>query len=224
MRKRIKLRDRKLPDYTRGEEIMNMVTHIAGGGLGVLILAVCLLKTIPAKNILGIIGSAIFGGTIIALYCMSSIYHGLHAGTGKKVMQIIDHCTIYFLICGTYTPIMLAGFVPVYPLLGWGLLGAEWALAILAATLTAIDLKKYNIFSMICYIAMGWGIIFFLPQAVAVLTKPGFLLLLSGGIVYTLGAVLYGIGSKTRWFHSVFHIFVVLGSVLHALAIFFYVL
>ena len=224
MAKRIKLQDRLLPDYTRGEEIMNMVTHIVGGGLGILILVVCLVKAIFGGNTLGIVGSAIFGGTMIVLYTMSSVYHGLHAGTGKKVMQIIDHCTIYFLICGTYTPIMLAGFVPVYPILGWGLLGLEWSLAILAATLTAIDLKKYNIFSMICYIAMGWGIIFFLEHAISVLTKPGFLLLLSGGIAYTVGAILYGIGSKTRWFHSVFHIFVVLGSSLQAMAIILYVL
>ena len=224
MAKRIKLKDRLLPDYTRGEEIMNMVTHIVGGGLGVLILVVCLLKAIITQNGLAIVGAAIFGGTMIVLYSISSVYHGLHAGTGKKVMQVIDHCTIYFLICGTYTPILLASFVPAYPIVGWGLLGAEWALAILAATLTAIDLKKYNVFSMICYIAMGWGIIFFLPQALAVLTKPGFLLLLSGGIAYTVGAVLYGIGAKTRWFHSVFHIFVVLGSILQAFAIILYVL
>ena len=224
MAKRIKLCDRLLPDYTRGEEIMNMVTHIAGGGLGILILAVCLVKAILARSVLGIVGAAIFGGTMIVLYTMSSVYHGLLPGTGKKVMQIIDHCTIYFLICGTYTPIMLSGFVPVYPLLGWGLLGLEWALAILAATLTAIDLKKYNAFSMICYILMGWGIIFFLPQAIEIMTRPGFMLLLSGGIAYTVGAVLYGIGSKQRWFHSVFHIFVVLGSVLQALAIILYVL
>ena len=224
MAKRIKLRDRLLPDYTRGEEIMNMVTHIVGGGLGVLILPLCVLKAALGKNTLGIVGSAIYGFTMVALYTMSSIYHGLRPGTGKKVMQVIDHCTIYFLICGTYTPLLLVAFVPVYPVLGWGLLAAEWALAILAATLTAIDLKKYNIFSMICYIAMGWGIVFFLPQAIQVLTKPGFLVLLSGGIAYTLGAILYGIGSKTRWFHSVFHIFVVLGSVLQFLAIVLYVL
>lgn len=224
MAKRIKLCDRLLPDYTRGEEIMNMVTHIVGGGLGILILLFCLTKTISAKSTVGIVGAAIFGGTMIVLYAMSSIYHGLHAGTGKKVMQVIDHCTIYFLICGTYTPIMLSSFVPEYPLIGWGLLATEWGLAILAATLTAIDLKKYNVFSMICYIAMGWGIILFLPKAIALLTKPGFLLLLGGGIAYTVGAILYGIGSKTRWFHSVFHIFVVLGSSLQAMAIILYVL
>ncbi len=224
MAKRIKLCDRLLPSYSRGEEIMNMVTHIVGGGLGVLVLAACLIQAILGGNALSIVGAAIYGGTMVCLYAVSSVYHGLHPSTGKKVMQIIDHCTIYFLICGTYTPILLSGFVPSYPVLGWGLLGAEWALAILAATLTAIDLKKYNVFSMICYILMGWGIIFFLPQAIEVLTKPGFLILLGGGIAYTLGAILYGIGSKTPWFHSVFHIFVVLGSGLQALAIILYVL
>lgn len=221
MTKRIRLRDRLLPDYTRGEEIMNMITHIVGGAFGILILILCILKSDETS---GIIGSTVYGTTMIALYTVSSIYHGISSGTGKKVMQIIDHCTIYFLICGTYTPILLSAFVPVYPLLGWGLLTAEWALAILAATLTAIDLKKYNVFSMICYIAMGWGIIFFLPQALQVLGTDGFFLLLSGGIAYTIGAVLYGIGSKKHWMHSVFHIFVVLGSILQALSILFYVL
>ncbi len=224
MKKRIRLRDRHLPDYTRGEEIMNMVTHIVGGSLGILVLVLCVLKAAAHSNTPGIVGASVYGGTMVILYTVSSVYHGLHPSTGKKVMQIIDHCTIYFLICGTYTPILLSAFVPVYPLLGWGLLAAEWSLAILAATLTAIDLKKYNVFSMICYIAMGWGIIFFLPQAIAVLTKPGFYLLLSGGIAYTIGAVLYGIGSKLRWMHSVFHIFVVLGSALQFLAIILYVL
>ena len=203
---------------------MNMVTHIVGGGLGVLIMAVCVVKALLYGNIPGVVGSAVYGCTMIALYCMSSIYHGLRPGTGKKVMQVIDHCTIYFLISGTYTPILLSAFLPVYPVIAWGLLAAEWALAILAATLTAIDLKKYNIFSMICYIAMGWGIILFLPQTIQVLTKPGFCLLLSGGIAYTIGAALYGIGAKMRWMHSVFHIFVVLGSILQFWAIFFYTL
>ena len=221
---RIKLRDRHLPDYTRGEEIMNMVTHIVGGGLGILALIFCVIRAVLRDNTLGVIGSAIYGSTMIILYTVSSVYHGLRPSMGKKVMQVIDHCTIYFLICGTYTPILLSAFVPVKPMIGWGLLGMEWILGILAATLTAIDLKKYNVFSMVCYIFMGWGIIFFLPLAVRLLTKPGFLLLLAGGIAYTLGAVLYGIGSKTRWFHSVFHIFVVLGSLLQALAIYYYVL
>ena len=139
-------------------------------------------------------------------------------------MQIIDHCTIYFLIVGTYTPILLAAFLPVYPHIAWGLLIGEWALCALAVTLTAIDLKKYTVFSMICYIGMGWGIIFFLPQCINVMTLTGFYWLLSGGVAYTIGAIFYGIGSKKPWIHSVFHIFVVLGSILQFIAIYLYAL
>lgn len=221
MTRRIPLKYRSLSYYSQGEEIMNMVTHIVGGSMGVFVLLLCLLRS---GSTAAVVGSAIYGGSMIALYAVSSVYHGLHPNMGKKVMQIIDHCTIYMLIAGTYTPILLVGFVPVYPAIGWGLLAAQWALAALAATLTAIDLKKYNAFSMVCYILMGWGIVFFLPQAMDVLGKQGFGLLLAGGITYTVGAILYGIGSRKPWFHSIFHIFVVLGSFWQFLAIFLYVL
>lgn len=224
MKKRTKLSERTLPDYLKGEECMNMVTHIVGGGLGILMLSLCILKSVHSGSILKIITSAVYGCSIVALYAMSSIYHGLRAGTAKKVLQVLDHCTIYFLIAGTYTPIVLCAIVPLYPTLGWGLLIAEWVLAAVAATLTAIDLHNYRVFSMICYIGMGWAIIFFLPQAQTALTLPGFNLTLAGGIAYTIGAVLYGIGSKKRWIHSVFHIFVVIGSILQFLAIYLFVL
>ncbi len=219
---RTKLTDRKLPSYTRGEEIMNMVTHIVGGGAGLLLTLLCCIKAATRGTIYGLIGCVIFAVTITALYSMSSIYHGLAPGTSKKVLQVLDHCTIYFLISGTYTPILLGAFEPIYPGICWGLLAFQWGLTALAATLTAIDLRKYNVFSMICYICMGWSIIPFIPQAIEVLTAPGFYLLLSGGIAYTVGAILYGIGSKKPWFHSIFHIFVVIGSILQALSILLY--
>ena len=222
--KRIKLSDRLLPNYTTGEEVMNMVTHIVGGALGLVVLVLCMLRAVGQGITCNIIGCGVYGLSIVTLYTISSVYHGLHPGMAKKVLQVLDHCTIYLLIAGTYTPILLASFVPTYPMIGWGLLAAEWILAALAATLTAIDLKKYTVFSMICYIGMGWGIIFFLPQTVQVMTMPGFLLLLSGGIAYTVGAILYGIGSKRHWIHSVFHIFVVIGSLLQFLAIYLYCL
>jgi hemolysin III len=222
--KRTKLADRLLPDYTRGEEIMNMVTHIVGGALAVAVLVLCVIRSALHGNLTGLLTSIFYGITMIATYTMSSVYHGLHPGTGKKVLQIIDHCTIYTLIAGTYTPIVLTAIAPKYPLIGWGLFAVEWALAALATTFTAIDLKKYNVFSMICYIGMGWGIAFFFPQTLEVMTLPGFLLLLAGGIAYTIGAVLYGIGGKRKWMHSVFHIFVVLGSGLQFLAIWGYAL
>lgn len=222
--KRLKLAERLLPDYTTGEEIMNMVTHIVGGGLGLVALVLGVIRAACRGTALDIVGCAVYGASIVMLYTISSVYHGLRPPMAKKVLQVIDHCTIYFLIAGTYTPIMLSAFVPTYPLIGWGLLGAEWILAALAVTLTAIDLKKYNVFSMICYIGMGWGIIFFVPQAIEVMSMPGFLWLLSGGIAYTIGAVLYGIGAKKRWMHSVFHIFVVIGSLLQFLSIYLFVL
>ena len=218
--KRIKLKDRKLPTYTIGEEIMNMVTHIVGGAMGLAALVLCLAK---AETPLGILCALIYGGSMICLYTMSSVYHGLRPSAGKRVMQVLDHCTIYFLIAGTYTPIALMALAPEYPVIGWGLLIFQWALTALAVTLTAIDLKKYTVFSMICYIGMGWAVIFFVPQTLQVLGSDGFGWLLSGGIVYTLGSILYGIGSKKPWFHSVFHIFVVLGSVLQMISILFYV-
>ena len=220
--KRTKLSDRVLPDYSRGEELMNTVTHIVGGALGVAALTLCVVFAALRHNVYGVVGSAIYGTSLIALYTVSSVYHGLKPGMGKKVMQIVDHCTIYFLIAGTYTVIVLSAIRPRYPVLGWGLFAFEWAMAALATTLTAIDLKKYNVISMICYIGLGWAIIPFARQALEVLTLPGFLFLLLGGIAYTIGAVLYGIGSRKKWMHSVFHIFVVLGSVLQFFAVLLY--
>ena len=219
--KRIPLRQRKLPVYSRGEEIMNMVTHIVGGAVGIVVL---LAGMILARGAMAKTAMAIYGGCMICLYTMSSVYHGLRPSTGKRVMQILDHCTIYFLIAGTYTPIALIALRPVYPIIGWGLAIFQWGLTALAVTLTAIDLKKYNVFSMICYICMGWAVLPFMGQLQTVLGTTGFAFLLSGGIAYTLGAVLYGIGAKKHWFHSIFHIFVVLGSALQLICILFYVL
>ncbi|MBE6924199.1 MAG: hemolysin III family protein [Ruminococcaceae bacterium] len=224
MKKRTKLSDRKLPDYYKGEEIMNMVTHIVGGALGVTALTLCVIFAALNGNTYGVVGSAIYGGCMIALYCMSSIYHGMRPGMGKKVLQVLDHCTIYFLIAGTYTVIALSALRPLDPVLGWGMFSFQWALTALAVTLTAIDLKKYNVFSMICYVCMGWAILPFASQTIQALTMQGFGWLLAGGICYTIGAVLYGIGSKKHWMHSVFHIFVVLGSLLQFFSILFYAL
>ena len=220
--KRTCLRERLLPNYTKGEEIMNMVTHISGGGLAILGSLFCILAACRVGGWETILGAVIYCTAMVGVYTMSSVYHGLRAGTAKKVMQVIDHCAIYFLIAGTYTPILITGFLPVFPAIGWGLLAMQWILTALAVTLTAIDLKKYKVFSMVCYIFMGWGIIFFLPQAMAVMTKPGFYWLLAGGIVYTIGAVLFGIGKKIPWMHAVFHIFVILGSLFQYLAIVLY--
>ncbi len=222
--KRTKLSDRQLPVYSRGEELMNMITHIVGGALGVVVLLTCVVRAALDDNYYGILSCTIYGTTFITMFTISSVYHGLKPGMSKKVMQVIDHCTIYFLIAGTYTAVVLAAIRPVYPKLGWGLFIFEWVLAVAAAILTAIDLKKYNVFSMVCYIGMGWAVIPFAKQTLEVMTLPGFLLLLFGGIAYTVGSILYGLGKKKKWMHSVFHIFVVLGALLQYFSVLLYAL
>ena len=222
--KRTKLAERALPDYTRGEEIMNMVTHIVGGAMGIAVLTLCVIRAALNVNVWGIVTSAIYGASMVTMYTISSVYHGLKPNLGKKVMQVIDHCTIYFLIAGTYTVILLSALRPVYPVLAWSIFAFEWAMAALATTLTAIDLKKYSVFSMVCYIGMGWAIIPFWRQVVEVMDKGGFVLLLTGGITYTIGSILYGLGKKQKWMHSVFHIFVILGSLLQFFSVLFFAL
>ena len=224
MSTKIKLSEHRLPDYSRGEELTNMITHTLGGLLGIAVLVLCVIRAAQNHNVYGIAASGIYGAAMICTFSVSSVYHGLLPCMGKKVMQIIDHCTIYLLIAGTYTAVVLSAIRPVYPILGWGLFIFEWVLAAVAATLTAINMKKYEVFSMICYIGMGWAVIPFARQTHTVLTAPGFLLLLWGGIAYTIGAVLYGIGSKKKWMHSVFHVFVVLGALLQFLSILLYAL
>ena len=222
--KRTKLADRVLPDYTRGEERFNMITHIVGGALGIVALVLCVVRSALNHNPWGVVGSAIYGASLIMLYTISAVYHGLRPPRAKKVLQVLDHCTIYFLIAGSYTPICLTAIRRVSPGWGWTIFGVVWALAALAITLTAVDLKKYAVFSMICYIGMGWCIIVALKIALKAIPLAGFLWLLAGGVAYTIGAVLYGLGKKKRYVHSVFHIFVVVGSVLQFVCIFFYVL
>ncbi len=222
--KRIKLKDRVLPSYTKGEEIFNMVTHIVGGALGVTATVLCVVFAAIRSNIYGIISTAVFGATMILLYTMSSIYHGLRPNKAKKVFQVIDHCSIYLLISGTYTPFALCTLREHSPLLGWSIFGIIWALAILGITLNAIDLKSFRVISMVLYISMGWCIIFTAKVIYYSLGNIGFSLLLCGGIAYTIGAVFYGLGRKHKYIHSVFHIFVVLGSLMHFFCIFFYVI
>lgn len=221
---RTKLADRKLPDYTRGEEIFNMVSHIVGASFGVVALILCVIVSALNRDPWGVVGSAVYGASLIVLYTMSSVYHGLRPEMPKKVMQVLDHCTIYFLIAGTYTPILLTAIRRVSPAWAWTIFGIVWGFAAMGSVFTAIDLKKYSKLSMCCYIGMGWCIVIAAKTAFIAIPFPGLMLLLAGGISYTVGAVIYGIGVKHRYMHSVFHIFVVAGSILQFFCIILYVL
>lgn len=223
-RVRTKLMDRKLPDYTRGEELFNMISHIVGGALGIAALVLCIIRSALRHNGYGLAGSIVFGLSMILLYTMSSIYHGLHDGMGKRVLQVLDHCTIYVLIAGTYTPLLLSAMRPIDPVSSWALLAVVWGLAAIAITLTAIDLHRFRVLSMALYIGMGWTIVFRLPLLMQAVGPVGFGLILAGGLCYTIGAILYGVGKKKRYMHSVFHLFVIAGSMCHTLAILLFAL
>ena len=221
---RTRLCDRQLPFYTRGEEIFNTASHIVGGAFGILALVLCVIFSAIRRDAWAVVSGTIYGSTMVLLYTMSSVYHGVRAPMAKKVMQVIDHCTIYGLIAGTYTPVLLCSIRPVSPGWGWALFGIIWGLAAIATVFTAIDLKKYAVFSMICYLGMGWCIVFAAKPTMEAIALPGLALLLFGGIAYTVGAIMYGLGNKHRYMHSVFHLFVLVGSVLHFFAILLYVL
>ena len=219
--KRIPLANRTLPGYTRGEEIFNMVSHITGGALGLVALSLCLCISIIYRNPYGIPGGIIFGLSMILLYTMSSIYHGLRPGTAKKVFQIIDHCTIYLLIAGTYSPCCFQLMRLGYASKGWTILLIVWSLAIIGIILNAIDLKRYRHVSMLLYLGMGWCIVGLSTPALMLemMGTTGTAFMLAGGIAYTVGAVFYGVGHKKKYMHSVFHLFCVLGSLLHVISV-----
>ena len=221
---RTALSQRALPNYTKGEEMFNMISHIVGGVFGIVALVLGVIAAAQTRDVWKIVSVSIYGATLVTMYSVSSVYHGLNKNTAKKVMQVIDHCDIYFLIAGTYTPILLCSIRPHNEAIAWTIFGIEWGLTALAVTLNAIDLKKFSKLSMTCYIGMGWCIIAVIKPTIEYLTMAGFWWLLWGGIAYTIGAVLYGIGKKVHYMHSVFHIFVVIGSVLQYVAIFVYVI
>ena len=225
MNKRTKLAERKLPNYTRGEEIFNMVTHIVGAAFGVVMLVLGIVFAAVRGHVAGVLTAIVFGLSLIVLYTMSAVYHGLSPRIkGKKVMQILDHCSVFLLIAGSYTPLTVCALVPANPVLGWTIFALVWIVSIIGIILNSIDIKKYQAFSMICYLGLGWCIVVSFPVLASVLPAIAIWLLLLGGIAYTLGAILFGLGCKIKYMHSIFHIFCVLGSILQAIMIIIYVL
>ena len=222
---RIRLKDRVLPTYSKGEEIFNMVTHVVGAAFGLVAMVLCIIMAAIHGDAYGVVSSVIYGITMMLLYIMSSIYHGLRRqGTAKKVFQVLDHCTIFLLIAGSYTPFALVLFREYNVALGWEIFGVIWGMAILGVVLNSIDLKRYRVFSMICYLVMGWAILFRADLLPKLLDPAGIVLLVAGGIAYTVGAIIYGIGRKKKWMHSIFHLCIILGSLLQFFCILFYVL
>lgn len=218
--KRTKLEDRQLPDYTRGEEIFNMVSHIVGGAFGVIALGLCAGFSIYHKNWWGLAGGIIYGLMMIYLYTISSIYHGLIPEKPKKVMQVLDHCTIFALIFGTYVPVLLTGIRENYIVIFWVTLAILIASTAVCVTFTAIDFKRYAVIANIGYFGIGWASVLLLYPMYKVYGIEFVIWILAGGLAYTFGIIFFAMGMKKRYMHSVFHLFILLGSVLHFIGIF----
>lgn len=206
--------------YSLAEELISAISHGVGAMFAVAALAVAVVFAVFSGDLWRILSVSVYGAMMIILYTNSTIYHALRPGTGKKVFRIIDHCSVFLLIAGSYTPYTL---VTLRGPLGWTLFGIVWTAAILGIVLTAVDFKRFAKFSMACYLLMGWVVVAAFKPLAESLAPNGLLLLVLGGILYTVGAVLYLIGRKKKFIHSVWHFFVLAGSVLHYFSILFYV-
>lgn len=204
-----------LPIYCVGEEIFSAVTHGIGTVLSVAALVFLLISC--RKDVLTVASAAIFGGTMTLLYLVSTLYHALGVYKAKKVFRILDHCTIFLLIAGTYTPITL---LCIRGCEGFTMFCVVWAAAIIGIVLNSVDLKRFAKLSMACYIAMGWIVIAAMERLLMNMNETGVWALFIGGIFYTVGAVVYGIGKRVKYMHSIWHIFVLLGSLSHTVSIY----
>lgn len=219
---RTRLKDRKLPNYTRGEEIFNMVTHIVGGGFGIIALSLCVTISVMRGNNWGMAGGIIYGLMMILLYTVSSVYHGLKPESAKKVMQVLDHCMIYAMIVGTYAPILLTGLREKKPLLAIVLGAVILVMTAIGVTFTAIDFHKYKVLATGGYFVIGWSALFSIKSIAQAFGGGLVFWLVTGGVVYTVSMIFFGLGIRHRWHHSVFHILIVLGSILQFVGIFRY--
>ena len=209
-----------VPKYTLGEELLNSITHGLGVLFGITILVLTIIMSAYHHNTIGIVSSCIYGTSMIIMFLISCLYHALSPRIGaKKVFRILDHCDIYAFIAGSYTPFclsLLGGAV------GWTLFGIIWTCAIIGVILNSINLEKYKKISLGLYLIQGWMVLISFNSLYQALPTKGLIYLLSGGIVFTIGAVLYGMGKKMRYMHSVFHIFVLAGCILQSFSILFY--
>ncbi len=194
--------------YTLGEEVMNAVTHGVGALLavagGTLLIASSASQQDPYK----LASSIVYGLSLAMLYLMSTLYHSIASPRAKAVLRVFDHCSIFLLIAGTYTPFTL---VTLRQTGGWGLFGAIWGTAAVGIALNAISLRRFE--KLLCYVVMGWAVVFQAGTLLSALSPGGLALLVAGGICYTGGILFYVL--RRPYMHGVWHLFVLAGSVCH---------
>jgi hemolysin III len=208
-----------MPVYTKGEELFNAISHIVGGGLGILFAAIAFIVAAQTPTAEKIVAVSIYSLSIVTLYTMSSLYHFLPMGKAKRIFRIFDHCTIYLLIAGCYTPFCMILFwnEPIGKIIFF----TEWGIALLGITFNAINMnwKAVKVLSMISYVIMGWMIVLVFPSLLQRVAFACVAFLLAGGISYTVGILFYALGKKKKYMHCVWHMFVLAGSILQFISI-----
>jgi len=206
--------------YSPAEEMTNVVSHAIGLLLSVVGLLLMLLRAGGTGDVLRIVSAAIFGAGLIALYAASTFYHGARDPKVRSRLRVNDHASIYLLIAGTYTPIAL---VTLNGWVGWTIFGVTWSMAVTGVIVKLFFTGRYHLLSTLMYVFMGWIIIFAIKPLMSNMPSAGLAWLVAGGVAYTVGAILYSI-EKIHFNHAIFHLFVLLGSFCHFIAVYSYVL
>jgi hemolysin III len=206
--------------YSPAEERINIASHALGLVLSLIGLVLLVVHANAQGNILHVASCAIFGTSLVMLYATSTIYHSARTPAFRHRLRVVDHAVIYVLIAGSYTPITL---ITMGGATGWLMFGITWGMAFTGIILKLFFTGRFTLLSTFMYVFMGWIIVFAIEPLIDNLPTKGLIWLLSGGIAYTLGAVLYAI-KKIKFNHAIFHIFVLLGSACHFITVYFYVL
>lgn len=201
-----------------GEEIANAVSHGAGVLLAIAGMVALLVRASQSGSTLAVVSVALYGASMIILYLVSCLYHSLAAPRGKKILQIMDHCSIFLLILGSYIPITL---ILIGGWIGWAMFGVITACAVLGIVLNSVSFQRWRKLSMVLYVVMGWLGLFTLPLILRAASLKGLILLLLGGVSYTLGIVFYR-QRERKYRHFIWHLFVLGGTILHFIFIYYY--
>lgn len=208
-----------LNSYPQHEEKLNIVTHAVGIFGAVLALIFMLIKIVPLHSLAHLLSALIYGISLVTLYTASTLFHSSNKPRLRHRLNIFDHCAIFFLIAGTYTPYAL---ITLRGTTGWVVLAVIWMIALGGIVLKFFFTGKYRILSTIMYVGMGWVVVFAIKPLYNNLDFAGFMWLMVGGLAYTLGAVLYAV-KKIPYNHAIFHVFVLMGSASHFISIYYYV-
>ncbi|MCL9663543.1 hemolysin III family protein [Paenibacillus hunanensis] len=206
--------------YTRREEVANAITHGIGAALSAAALVILIVFASLKGTSWHIVSFTVYGVTMLLLYSCSTLVHSFRDGKVKDLFEIFDHSAIYLFIAGTYTPFML---LAVKGPLGWSIFGTVWGIAILGCAFKAFFAKRFLFMSTLFYLLMGWLIVLAWAPLTAAIATGGIVLLVAGGLMYTLGTVFY-VWRGFPFHHAVWHLFVLVGSVLHFFAVLFYLL